>query len=103
MQWTTATNFAIRHAMTSRSSTQQQQQLQQQQYSNTLQSSSRKQQQKYMGYIYKYILDRRAAAYSSLIIVDQVKVLCCETAHSAYVTKRETTDACNNKHTAVQQ
>ena len=89
--------------MTSRSSTQQQQQLQQQQYSNTLQSSSRKQQQKYMGYIYKYILDRRAAAYSSLIIVDQVKVLCCETAHSAYVTKRETTDACNNKHTAVQQ
>ena len=65
-----------------------QQQLQQQQYSNTLQSSSsNKQQQKYMAGIYKYILVRCAAAYS-IIIICQVKVLCCETAHGVDVTKK---------------
>ena len=38
------------------------------------------------GSIYKYILVPRAAAYS--IIIYQVQILCCETAHGVYVTKR---------------
>ena len=38
--------------------------------------------------IYEYTLVRRAAAYSIIIIIDQVQVLCCETAHGVYETKR---------------
>ena len=41
-----------------------------------------------MAGIYKYILVRRAAAYS-IISIYQVNVLCCETAHGVYVAKRE--------------
>ena len=40
--------------------------------------------------MYKYLLVRRAAAYS-MIIIYQVLVLCCETAHGVYVKTRETT------------
>ena len=43
-----------------------------------------------MAGIYKYMLVRRAAAYSIMIIY-QVQELCCETAHGVYVSKRETT------------
>ena len=43
--------------------------------------------------IYKYILVRRAAAYSIpylVIIIYQVQVICCETAYGVYI-KRGTT------------
>ena len=39
--------------------------------------------------MYEYILVRHAAAYSIIIIIDQVQVLCCETAPGLYVAKRE--------------
>ena len=39
--------------------------------------------------IYEYILVRRAAAYSTIFIVDQVQVLCCETAHGVNVKKNK--------------
>ena len=40
--------------------------------------------------MYENILVRSAAAYSSILIrIDQIKVLCYETAHGFYVTKRE--------------
>ena len=39
--------------------------------------------------IYEHMLVRRAAAYSILTIIDQVQVLCCESAHGVYVTKIE--------------
>ena len=39
--------------------------------------------------IYEYILVRLAAAYSIIIIIDQVQVLCCKPAHGVHVTKRE--------------
>ena len=41
--------------------------------------------------MYEYILVRRAAAYSVIILIDQVQVFCCESAHSSYLTKREKT------------
>ena len=41
--------------------------------------------------IYEYILVRRAAAYSVITMIEQVQVLCCETAHGVYVTEREKT------------
>ena len=78
MQWTTATKFAIRHTLTTTSS--KQQQLHQQQYSNTLHSSR----QVYTN-TYSYVVQ----AYSIIIKIDQVQVLCCETAHDVHVTKRE--------------
>ena len=53
-------------------------------------SGSKQQQHKYMADMYEYILVRRAAAYS-IILIYQVQVPCCETAHGVYVTKRETT------------
>ena len=53
-------------------------------------TGQQQQQQKYMPGIYKYILVRRAAAYS-IIVIYQIQVLCYETAHGVYVTKRETT------------
>ena len=53
-----------------------------------------RQQQKYMAGMHKYILVRRAAAYS-INITYEVKVLCCETAHGVYTTTR--------KHTEQQQ
>ena len=37
--------------------------------------------------IYEYILVRLAAAYSIIIIIDQIQVLCCEIDHGVYVTK----------------
>ena len=37
------------------------------------------------------MLVRRAAAYSIMLIVNQVQVLCCETAHGVYVPKGENT------------
>ena len=64
-----------------------QQKLQHRQYNNTLHSSGSK---SAMAGIYKYIYVRRAAAHS-IIIIYQVQVLCCETAHGVYVTKKETT------------
>ena len=67
MQWTTRTNFAIRHTMTNSSK---QLQLQHQQCSNTPHSSRQ------VYEVYEYILVRRAAAYSIIIIIDQVQVLC---------------------------
>ena len=42
-----------------------------------------------MAGIYKYVLVRRAAAYS-IITIYQVKLLCCETSQGVYVTKNET-------------
>ena len=42
----------------------------------------------HMAGIYKYILVRRTAAYS-IIIIYRVQVLCCETTHGAYETKRD--------------
>ena len=46
-----------------------------------------------MAATYKYILVRRGAAYYSIIVIyqEQIKALCCETAHGVYETKRETT------------
>ena len=46
-----------------------------------------------MAATYKYILVRRGAAYYSIIVIyqEQIKALCCETAHGVYVTKKETT------------
>ena len=60
-----------------------QQQLQQQQYSNTLQSGSSRS----IRQVYTNTYVHRAAAYI-VIIIYQVKALCCETAHGVYVTKR---------------
>ena len=68
--------------MTNSNSTQQL--LQQQQYSNTLHSSSR---QVYTN-TYSYVVQQRTNSIH--FIIYQVQVLCCETAHGAYVTKRET-------------
>ena len=54
-----------------------QQQLQQQQYSST------QQHQKYMAGIYIYILVRRIAAYNAVVVtIYQVRVLCCQSAHT---------------------
>ena len=54
-----------------------------------VQQHTTEQQQTYVTGIHKYIHVRRAAAYST-IIIRQVKVLCFETAHGVYVTKRGT-------------
>ena len=59
------------------------QQLQQQQYINTLPGTQQQ------ASIYDYILARRAAAYIIVLILDQVQVLCCESAHGVHVPKRE--------------
>ena len=48
-----------------------------------------------MAGIYKYTLVRRAATYS-IIIIYQVKVVRCETAHSVHVTERETATVKDN-------
>ena len=53
-----------------------------------------------MAGIYKNILVRRAAAYS-IIIIYQVKVLCCETAHVVYVSKRETATVITHSRAAA--
>ena len=55
-----------------------------------LQHTTEQQQQKYMTGAHKYILERRAAAYS-IMIIDQVKILCCEPAHGVHVTKTDNT------------
>ena len=47
------------------------------------------------------MLVRRAAAYSITIIIDQVQVLCCETANGAYVTKRETSSNNNTQSSSI--
>ena len=77
MRWTTATNFDIGHDN-------------QQQEHQAAEAAGAE----VHGAIYKYLLVRRAAAYSTIVIY-QVKVLCCETVHGVYVT--------NNSKTTQQQ
>ena len=47
--------------------------------------------------VYKFIRVRRAAAYNSIVIIYQIQVLCCETAHGVYVTKERNNNS--NNHT----
>ena len=51
--------------------------------------------------IYEYMLVRRSTAYSTIIIIYQVQVLCYETAHGVYVTKREIAIAVTHRAAAA--
>ena len=79
--------FYHRHTIVNSSRKQQQRQQQN--------SSSSKQQRYMAGHIYKCILVRRAAAYS-IIIIDQVQVLRCETAQGVYVTRQRNNNSYHN-------